>query len=417
MKPKKNQTDQGELFSVELLDFIDPRHKLIELSKKIDWERFEVKFDSYYSPSTGSPGVPTRLLVGLTYLKYVSNKSDEEVLKEWVENPYWQFFCGERYFQKSVPCDRSTLSRWRKRIGEKGAEELFDESLSVAFSQGCLKLSHFKELYVDTTVQEKNIAYPSEANLLNRARAKLVMACEGIGLRLRQKYTRVGKLLQIKAHRHAQANQWNRMRRVIKKLRNILGRILREIQRANLNEDPAFESILLLAKKLYHSPETKEKVYSLHEPHVEAIAKGKIHKKFEFGNKVSIVRTRKGGFVVDCAGLHENPYDGHTLENALKGMESRLGKEITAKVGVDLGYRGHGISKKSRHKVYHPKLKKLPRSIKLFVRARSSVEATISHMKRCFRLGRNYLAGKVGDVMNAFLSAAALNLSKVMQYT
>jgi IS5 family transposase len=252
---------------------------------------------------------------------------------------------------------------------------------------------------------------------LNRARGKLVKICEFLGIELRQKYPRVGKLLEIKAHRYARANQWNRMRKAIKKLRNILGRVLREIKRAGASKHPAFRSILPLAEKLYHSPETKEKVCSLHEPHVEAIAKGKMNKKFEFGNKVSIIRTRKRGFVVECAGLHGNPYDGHTLKNSLSKMEARLGAKVTAKVGVDLGYRGYGISNKSRHQILHPKLKKLTRTRRLFMQARSSVEATISHMKRCFRLGRNYLAGKLGDVMNALFAASALNLSKVIQYT
>jgi IS5 family transposase len=241
--------------------------------------------------------------------------------------------------------------------------------------------------------------------------------CDALGLRLRQKYTRVGKILQIKAHRYARANQWNRLRRTVKKLRTILGRILREIDRSGANKREEFEPILSLARKLYHSPETKEKVYSLHEPHVEAIAKGKTHKKFEFGNKVSVIRTRKRGFVVDCAALHGNPYDGHSLEPALARVEENLGAKIKARIGVDLGYRGHGIAKVSCHRVLHPRLKRLPRLTRLFVRGRSAVEATISQMKRCFRLGRNYLARKIGDQMNALFSAAALNLSKIILHS
>jgi IS5 family transposase len=276
-------------------------------------------------------------------------------------------------------------------------------------------MNYLEELYVDTTVQEKNISYPSEANLLNRARAKLVKLCEKHHIILRQKYTRVGKVFQIKAHRYAQASQWNRCRRVIRKLRTILGRIIRELHRIVPLEqlEAQFKGILELATKLYHSPDTKEKVLSLHEPHVEAIAKGKIHKKFEFGNKVSVVRTRKAGFILGCKALHGNPYDGHTLRDALSEVENRFGAPITAKIGVDLGYRGHKILKTERHQVFHPRLKRMNRKTKLFVRARSSVEASISYLKRCFRMGKNYLKGKLGDILNALFAASALNLTKI----
>lgn len=417
MRPKQQETSQGKLFEVELESLIKTDHDLVKLSKEINWERFEQKFGGLYSQENGRPGVPTRLLAGLTYLKYLSNCSDEEVLKSWVENPYWQYFCGERYFQKEAPCDRSMLSRWRKKIGEKGAQELFDESLALALNSGAMKMSYLKEVYVDTTVQEKNIAYPSEANLLNKARLNLVKLCEKYNITLRQKYTRVGKRLQIKAHRYAQANQWNRMKKVVKKLRTILGRILRELPRVVPQEQlkAYFEPVLELAIKLYHSPDTKEKVYSLHEPYVEAIAKGKIHKKFEFGNKVSVVRTRREGFILGCKSLHGNPYDGHTLEDVLLDVEARFGAPIKAKVGVDLGYRGHDIST-GRHKVFHPKLKKLSRPNRLFIRARSAVESSISYLKRCFRLGKNYLKGKVGDILNSLFAGAALNLTKVARY-
>ena len=414
MKPKIVNNSQGQLFEVELEGMVKADHDLVKLSKKIAWDRFESRFGESYCVDNGRPGVRTRLMVGLTYLKYMSDCSDSELLKAWVENPYWQYFCGERYFQQEAPCDRTMMSKWRKRLGEKGAQELFDESLAIAVETGLLKISFLEELYVDTTVQEKNIAYPSEANLLNRARKNLVKVCNEQCILLRQKYTRVGKRLQIQAHRYAQANQWNRMRKVIRKLRTILGRILREIERI-VPEDKKhyFNGILELATKLYHSPDTKEKVFSLHEPAVEAIAKGKIHKKFEFGNKVSVVRTRKKGFILGCKALHGNPYDGHTLREALADVEARFGAPIRARIGVDLGYRGHGILKQERHSVFHPRLKVKARKRKLFIRARSSVEASISYLKRCFRMGRNYLKGKLGDILNALFAGAALNLTKV----
>ena len=111
--------------------------------------------------------------------------------------------------------------------------------------------------------------------------------------------------------------------------------------------------------------------------------------------------------------MHGDPYDGHTLKDALRDVENRFGAPITAKVGVDLGYRGHGIPKTERHTILHPRIRRMPRKSKIFVRARSAVEASISYLKRCFRLGRNYLKGKLGDILNALFAAAALNLTKV----
>ncbi len=413
MRPEEKNTRQGQLFEVELSTLVRRDHKLVKLSERIDWSRFESKFGELYCENNGRPGLPTRLFVGLTYLKYLHNVSDEILLLAWIENPYWQYFCGERYFQHEAPCDRSQMSKWRKRIGEKGAEELFQESLAVAREAGLLKMSSLKELYVDTTVQEKNISYPSEANLLNRARAKLVAIARQHGISLRQSYTRTGKLLQVLAHRYAAAQQWNRARSKTKKLRTLLGRVVREIER-KVKEDkkPVFAELIMLSKRLLE-PTKETKLYSLHEPETEAIAKGKMYKRFEFGVKVSVVTTRREGLVLGCMAIHGNPFDGHTLESALNDAERRVGKLLRAKVGVDLGYRGHGI--KERFAVFHPKLKKLTKHNRLFIRARSKIEATISFLKRCFRLRRNYLKGKVGDVMNSLFAASACNMSHVMR--
>lgn len=416
MKPERDPHSQGKLFEKELKEIIDLKHPLAQLSDSINWKRFEEKFGETYCPNNGRPGISTRTMVGLTCLKYIHNVSDEVVLMAWVENPYWQYFCGERYFQHKAPCDRSNLSRWRKRIGEEGAEEFLQESLSVAQAQGLLKLRELKELYVDTTVQEKNIAYPSEANLLNRARIKLIDLAKEFGFKIRRSYTRDGRLRQIKAHRYAAAMQWNRARREIKRLRTILGRVKREIERQLTAEnEPFFKELLELSGKILKMAKGGAKLYSIHEPEVEAIGKGKMHKRFEFGVKVSVVTTRKSSFVLGCNAVHGNPYDGHTLKGALLGAERIVGKPLYAKVGVDLGYRGHGI--KERFSVFHPKLKRLTKVNRLFVRARSKIEATISFMKRCCRLGRNYLKGKLGDLMNALFSGAACNFSRILRST
>ena len=409
MKPRKQDTSQGELFERELSSLVRLNHPLVKLSSQIKWDRFEERFGELYSSTEGRPGNSTRLMVGLSYLKYLHDLSDEETIYTWLENPYWQFFCGERYFQHKFPCNPSSLTRWRKLIGEKGAEELFNESLSVAREVGLLKMSDFSELYVDTTVQEKNIAYPSDANLLNRCRKNLVKLAYKHSITLRQSYKKVGQLFQIKAHRYAHAKQWNRARKAIKKLKTFLGRIVRELERKlNSEQKTIFEPHLLQAKMLLAGV----KIYSLHEPEVEAISKGKMHKRYEYGVKVSVVTTRRNSMVLSCQAIHGNPYDGHTLKTALADVEARLGKEIkNSTVGVDLGYRGHKI--KQKFKVIHPRLK-ISKKLRKFIRGRSKIEAAISFMKRCTRLGRNYLKGKLGDLMNA-LFAAASNMAAILR--
>lgn len=329
---------------------VDRGHRLVKLSQRIAWEGFEEKFGGIYCLDNGRPRLKTRLMVGLTYLKYLHDSSDREVIEHWVENPY-----------------------------------------------------------VDTTVQEKNISYPSEAKLLVKAVRKLVSLSKESGVNLRQAYTWVGKRHLVMAHRYAAAQQWNRARRETRKLRTILRRTIRDIERKATDAQRAlFEPLLVLSRKVLHMVDGGEKVYSLHEPHTECIAKGKMHKRFEFGVKVSVVQTRTKGFVLDCRAVHGNPFDGHTLATALSNVERLLGAPLKSSiVGVDLGYRGHGI--KERFRVLHPRLKRLGRTAKLFVRARSKIEATISLMKRCYRLGRNYLQGVLGDQLNALFVGAAHN--------
>jgi IS5 family transposase len=414
MRPKTPDHRQSELFETRLESLINRDHSLVKLSGRVDWNRFEENFGERYCPETGRPGVSTRLMVGLTYLKYLNDLSDRDVLEVWVENPYWQYFCGEEYFQHRLPVHPSNLSRWRKRIGEAGGELLLEESLAVAKEAGLLKMSYLEELYVDTTVQEKNIAYPSEAKLLYRARSKLVALAKKHAVPLRQNYNRVAKVHMIMAHRYAAARQYNRARRETRKLRTILGRVMRDVVRNGSEAArPYFADLLELSKKVLLMHEGGEKLYSLHEPHVEAIAKGKVHKRFEYGVKVSVTSTRRKGFVLGCKAIHGNPYDGHTLLDALLDVEKRVGKALSAKVGVDLGYRGHGI--KERFRVMHPRLKRLSRTNRLFVRARSKIEASISLLKRCFRLGKNYLKGILGDLFNALCSGAAHNLAIVLR--
>lgn len=423
MKPSEKDTRQGEIFERELETLVRPEHRLVKLGKQIDWSRFEREFGVFYTAETGRPGISTRLLSGITILKYLHDLSDEATVEMWVENPYWQYFCGERYFQHQVPFNRSTMSRWRERIGEKGGEVMLEESLAVALKSGALKMTDLGELYADTTVQEKNVAYPSISNMLDKGRQRLVREVQELGIPLRQTYQRRGKLARIKAHRYAAAQQWRRAQRKVKSLSTMLGRVMRDVERkATSNQRVILAELLQLCGKLRLQAQDakaiapKDKIYSLHEPLTEAIAKGKIHKRFEFGVKASFVTTRRSGLVLSAVAMHGAPYDGHTLKAALAKASQHLGAPFKSHthVGVDLGYRGHGIVE--RFRVVHPKLKKLSPATRKFIRARSKIEATISYMKRCCRLGRNYLRGKLGDIMNILFAATANNFAVTLRH-
>lgn len=395
---------------------LDMSHELVRLADRVDWSRFEERFGSYFSSDMGRPGVPTRLIVGVHYLKYMFDLSDSGVVQGWRENPYWQYFCGCQYFETKFPFDRSYMTKWRKRVGEDGALELFQETLSVGFKVGALKMRELEELLADTTVQEKHIAYPTDVKLYHKARALLVKLAKSFFIKLRQSYVRKSKQALLAANRYSAARQMKRAKRASKRVHNYLGRVLREVERyvtRNPHLTDCFKDVLALCRRVYTMKDRGEKIYSLHEQDVECIAKGKAHKRYEFGVKVSVMTTAKSGFLISCGAYHGRPYDGHTLKPSLEDANRMVGKELKPKMSVDRGYGGHGFP---RGQVVHPNRRRLSEKERKLVRRRSAVEATISLMKRSFRLGRNYLSGKVGDLVNAKLSAAAYNLAKILRY-
>jgi IS5 family transposase len=174
----------------ELAKLVNKNHPLVKLAKTIDWQNFDEQFGMSYSPQTGRPGISTRLMVSLHYLKYTHDLSDEAVLRGWVENPYWQYLSGMKYFEYQMPIDPSTMSRWRKRIKDAGAEELLKETIQAGLRLQIIKPNQLKRVNVDTTVQEKYIRFPTDARLYDRMRQRLVKAARGEGITLRQSYVR-----------------------------------------------------------------------------------------------------------------------------------------------------------------------------------------------------------------------------------
>jgi len=426
MRPREQrETGEQDLFRSRLDQIIDTKHALVKLARAIDWRFLEEKFGAVYKDGPGQPPLPTRLMAGLAILKHTYNLSDEVVCELWLENPYYQYFCGEEFFQHRLPLDRSSMTNWRNRMGEERLQALLQESLAVATRTGAMKPEDLARVIVDTTVQPKNITFPTDAKLLNRAREKLVKLAKKLGVELRQSYTRVGKFALIQHQRYAHAKQFKRAKRSLRTLKTYLGRVIRDIAR-KIDGDPrleaAFAHLLSLARRVRAQERGQRgpKIYSLHAPEVECIGKGKAHKPYEFGVKVSVATTLKhskgGQFVIHAQVLPGNPYDGHTLAGVIPAIEQLVGNTIE-RLHADAGYRGHNAPPDYKFKIYTSKQKRrVTPQIKREMRRRAAVEPVIGHLKQDHRMDRNYLAHRHGDLNNAVLAAASYNFRRLIRW-
>ena len=426
MKPReRRETGAQDLFRSRLDQIINLKHALVRLSKTVSWSFIEGKCGEVYADGPGMPPLPTRLMAGLAILKYTFDLSDEELCDRWVENPYFQYFCGEEFFLHELPFDRSSLTRWRQRMGEERVTALLQESLSVAIRTGAMAPQDTRRVIVDTTVQPKNVMFPTDAKLLHRARVKLVALARKVGLDLRQSYARVGKFALIKHQRYAHAKQFKRAGKSLRKLRTYLGRTIRDIGRQIVGDDELqgiFHHPLHLASRVLNQKQKQvaKKVYSLHAPEVECIGKGKARTPYEFGVKVSIATTlhrSKGGlFALHAKALPGNPYDGHTLAEIIPDMEKIIGNNID-RLLADAGYRGHNAPPTHTFKIYTTGQKRrMTPAIKREMRRRAAVEPVIGHIKNEHRMERNYLAGTQGDAINAILAAAGYNFRLLLTW-
>ena len=404
-----------DLFRVELTRIIDLDHSLVKLAGAVNWDQLEEVFGSTYCPDNGRPAVSTRLMVALQYLKYTHNLSDEDVVSGWVENPYWQYFSGMKWFEHKIPIHPSSMCRWRKRVGETGAEQLLKQTIEAGLKLKAVKPSQLKRVNVDTTVQEKEVRFPTDARLYDRARQRLVQATEKRGIVLRQNYNRLSKQLLAQQSRYSHAKQIKRAKKCTRKLRTYLGRVIRDIERKCLEPDVELSRLLEISARIYEQRRhDKNKVYSVHAPEVECISKGKAHKRYEFGCKVSVAATSRGGWFVGAMALHGNPYDGHTLSDSLKQVDRISGKPDH--VFVDMGYRGHGYKGKAKVHVDKRNRGRTAKSLWRWMKRRAAIEPGIGHLKREHRMDRNRLKGKEGDRFNAILSAAGMNFSKLVRW-
>lgn len=408
-QPKiKNQSSL--FFSLE--DTLNQKHPLYILSNKVDWHFFAKEFSPLYCEDNGRPAKPIRLMVGLLILKHIRNISDESVVEQWSENLYYQYFCGQQAFVSAPPCEASELVHFRKRIGEAGIELILKESIRINGDD-----SNDDQVSIDTTVQEKNITFPTDAKLHKKIIKKCLAIAKKQELSIRQTYTRTLKRLGVDQRFRNHPKNKSKARKADKKVRTIAGRLVRELER-NLNSDSIYLTDIELFKQVLKQKRTsKNKIYSLHEPETQCISKGKEHKKYEFGNKASFVHTQNTGVIVGAMGFR-NEFDGHTLEPALEQTQRLVGK-APKKAAVDRGYRGRKQIGETQILIPGPfndkkQTKYEQKKLKQAHKKRAAIEPLIGHLKTDHRLGRNFYKGIVGDNINIMLAAAAFNFKRMM---
>lgn len=419
MKHRSRPPEQDDLLRPRLVDMIDLRHELVKLTALIDWEVFEREWAGFFPSSTGRPATPPRLVAGLLYLQHAFRLSDEAVVARWVENPYYQHLTGEIFFQHRLPIDPSSLTRWRKRIGEEGVEGLLSQTIEAGRKSGALDAGSLRRVAVDTTVMEKNIAHPTDARLYERARGQLVALAQEAGMELRQTYARLAPRLALQVGRYAHAKQFRRMRKALKTLKGYTGRVMRDLRR-QLNDIPSGSlrdqvaaKLALVSQLLHQAPKGGDKIYALHAPEVDCISKGKARVRYEFGCKVSIATTLDEGFVIGMRSFPGNPYDGHTLAPALEQV-AILTEQRPDLAVVDRGYRGHGVDK-TRVLISGTRRGLTPK-LSADLRRRSAIEPEIGHMKTDGRLSRCPLKGTLGDAIFAVLCGCGHNIRKILAH-
>lgn len=414
MLGKSPNNCQKNLFSPLLLEFINPNHELVLLANKIDWSYFEKEFSPLYS-KTGQPSIAIRMMIGCLMLKQLYNLGDETIALSWVSNPYMQYFCGEAHFQHKFPFDPSDFVHFRHRIGEKGIEKIFKHSVELHGEKTSENLA-----MSDTTVQENNTTFPTDAKLYKKVIDSCNRIAESEDIKQRQTYKRVSKELVRKTYNGNHPKRMKMAKKAKRSLRTIAGRLMRELEK-NLSQDQILAHVnkLSICKRVIsQNKDDKDKIYSLHKPFTTCIAKGKAHKPYEFGNKVGLIANSKTLVILGIKAFMGNPHDSKTIEPLLEQMERnnfKLPKELV----YDRGGRGakqvKGVNIITPSKPLKTDSKSARATKRKKCRRRAAIEPLIGHLKTDFRMGKNYLHGVKSPQINALLSATAWNLKKLMR--
>jgi len=413
----KNPKKQPELFRPMLVDFIDDKHELVLLSEKIDWDYFEKEFSPLYS-KTGNPSHPIRFMVGCLLLKHLYNLGDETLASAWIMNPYMQHFCGRVFFEHQFPCDPSNFVHFRKRIGEKGIEKIF--SYSVRMHDAKTSTSNF--VLSDTTVQENNTTFPTDAKLCKKVIDYCNKIAENEGIKQRQRYTKVSKQLVRNTYHGKHPKRAKIAKKSQRQLKTIAMRLIRELQRNfNAEQQEFYKDLMTLYTKVVTQKRNDaDKIYSIHKPFTRCIAKGKAHSQYEFGNKVGLITTANKGkkIILGIKAFLQTPYDGHTIEPLLEQMENN-GQKLPKELVYDRGGKGKSEIKGVKISIPSTPRKKdtayQKQTKRKKFRTRAAIEPIIGHLKTDFRLAKNYFMGETGPQINALLAATAWNMKKMME--
>ncbi len=406
---------QADLFKPLLIDFIDMSHELVLLAQKIDWDSLEKELSGYYS-DIGQPSMPIRFMTGSLLLKHYYNLGDETLAKQWVMNPYMQYFCGYRHFEHKFPCDPSDFVHFRKRIGEEGIEKIFVHTVELHGEK-----AKSKQLLSDTTVQENNITYPTDSKLAKKIIDRCNKIAEEEQIKQRQNYKRISKQLLRDSYNGQHPKRKKKAQKAKKKLKTIAGRLVRELER-KLPEDKLAEGyregLKFYKQVLEQEKEDKNKIYSLHKPFTSCISKGKAHKKYEFGNKIGIMLNPKELIILGVESYNGNPHDSKTIEPLLNQIEDNL-EYLPEEVIYDRGGRGKTEIKGVKISTPRPPKKQdsqyqKQKKRKKF-RRRAAIEPVIGHLKKDHRMEQNYLHGESSPKINAMLAASAWNLKKLAE--
>lgn len=435
-----------DFFRARLEQMIDLRHPLAVLANRMPWLALETALAPCFQrrdrpgepversdllgasvqvvgagvSTAGRPRLPMRLMLSLLYLKHAFDLSDEEVAERWSENVVWQYFSGQEYYQPKLPCDATQIGRFRTAIGEAGVEELLKATIDTAVAVEAIQPAEFERVIVDTTVQEKAIAHPTDSRLLEVARHQVVKAARLAGIKLKQTYAKEGKTLQRKAGGYAHAKQFRRLRRTVKRQRTILGIVLREVERklATVTSKSGvamhrLRTVMERAERI-RSQQTKDKnkLYAMHAPEVGCIGKGKARKPYEFGVKACVVVTRQQGLVVGARTFAGNPYDGHILSAQMEQTGILLEDVgVTPKQAVvDLTFRGVDADNPGLEIIHRGRHTSQTKQQRDWVKRRQAIEPVIGHMKGDCRMERCWLQGSLGDALHAVLCAAGYNI-------
>jgi transposase, IS5 family len=448
-------TQTLDFFRARLDSMIDLRHPLAVLATRLPWSHLEAELAPIWRRDAregvlpegedlfGSGGgvlvaagvshagrarLPIRLMCSLLYLKHAFNVSDEDTCARWAENVVWQYFSGMDYYEPRLPCDATQIGRFRADIGEAGMQVILKATIDTALASKAIKPAEFERIIVDSTVQEKAVAYPVDSRLLEIARHKIVVHAKRCGIALRQSFAKEGKALKRKAGGYAHAKQFRRLKRTVKRQRTIVGKLIREVRKqlssgaVGLAATPtalaALSTLLERADRIRtQQPQDKNKLYALHAPEVECISKGKAKNRYEFGVKVSLAVTHKQGLMVGAQRFVGNPYDGHTLaaqisqcNDLIKGAGSEVKQAF-----VDLGYRGVDADNPAVEVVHRGRIKSMSTRQKQQLKRRQAIEPAIGHLKHDNRMIRCYLRGSIGDALHAMSCAAGYNIRWLMR--